>query len=229
MRIQLRRLPEMLRRRIELVSDESILIDLKYRLAQTQFEHLSDDRGALDNYREILFINQDHEGARLALEGMLKKKQLRGEAAAILEGIYEAREDWEKLIGALEILAVTDGQVERRVSLPIERALNGVPGLFRLRSTSLFGLSFVTLTFADGVDPMRARQQVTERLAGAALPARAKHFSALAALVRSPPPWAPAARKWRRQVASACTGGAVRTLCKPANTAANMIAEMDFE
>jgi anthranilate phosphoribosyltransferase len=37
--------------------------------------------------------------------------------AAILEGIYEAREDWEKLIAALEILAASDAQVERKVSL----------------------------------------------------------------------------------------------------------------
>src|SRR5262249_4179043 len=55
-------------------------------------------------------------------------------------------------------------EVERRVSIPLERALNGVPGLFRLRSISLFGLSFVTLTFDDGVDPLLARQQVLERL-----------------------------------------------------------------
>jgi cobalt-zinc-cadmium resistance protein CzcA len=61
-------------------------------------------------------------------------------------------------------------EVERRVSIPIERSLNGTPGLFRLRSISLFGLSFVTLTFSDSVDPLRARQQVTERMADAALP-----------------------------------------------------------
>src|SRR5262245_63118097 len=36
-------------------------------------------------------------------------------------------------------------EIERRVSLPLERALNGVPKLFRLRSISLFGLSLVTL------------------------------------------------------------------------------------
>src|SRR5262249_53079824 len=61
-------------------------------------------------------------------------------------------------------------EVERRVSLPLERALNGTPGLFRLRSISLFGLSFVTATFDDGVDLYFARQQVKERLAGAELP-----------------------------------------------------------
>jgi len=108
---------EVLRRRIELEGEEATLIDLKFRLAETQLEHLGDELGALENYREILFINADHEGARLALEGLLKSKTLSGEAAAILEAIYEQRGDWEKLIGALEILAVSDAQVERRVLL----------------------------------------------------------------------------------------------------------------
>ena len=41
----------------------------------------------------------------------------------------------------VQIIAIYPGQpteeVERRVSIPLERALNGVPGLFRLRSVSL--------------------------------------------------------------------------------------------
>src|SRR3954465_15435176 len=61
-------------------------------------------------------------------------------------------------------------EVERRVSMPIERELNGTPGLTRLRSVSLFGLSLVTLTFDDGVEPLIARQQVIERLNGVELP-----------------------------------------------------------
>src|SRR4029078_1751074 len=55
-------------------------------------------------------------------------------------------------------------EAERRALIPIERSLNGTPGLFRLRSISLFGLSFVTMTFSDGVDPLVAREQITERL-----------------------------------------------------------------
>src|SRR3954467_10014234 len=66
-----------------------------------------------------------------------------------------------------QVLTIYNGQpaeeVERRVSIPLERALNGTPGLFRLRSISLFGLSMVTLTFSEGVDPLVARQQVLER------------------------------------------------------------------
>src|SRR5690348_14284779 len=43
-------------------------------------------------------------------------------------------------------------EMERQVSIPIERAVNGTMGLSRVRSLSLFGLSFVTLTFHDGID-----------------------------------------------------------------------------
>src|SRR5262245_35107603 len=61
-------------------------------------------------------------------------------------------------------------EVERQIGLPLERELNGMPGLARLRNLSLFGLSYVTLTFEDGVDAYFARQQTIERLRGAELP-----------------------------------------------------------
>src|SRR6187402_1224005 len=74
----------------------------------------------------------------------------------------------------VQVITIFPGQpteeVERRVSLPLERALNGTPGLSRLRSISLFGLSFVTLTFEDGVDALSVRQQTVERMADAELP-----------------------------------------------------------
>ncbi len=74
----------------------------------------------------------------------------------------------------VQVITIYPGQpteeVERRVSIPLERALNGVPGLYRLRSISLFGLSMVTLTFEDGVEPLVARQQIMERIPEADLP-----------------------------------------------------------
>jgi cobalt-zinc-cadmium resistance protein CzcA len=74
----------------------------------------------------------------------------------------------------VQVITVFPGQpteeVERRVSIPLERALNGTPNLFRLRSISLFGLSFVTLTFDDDIDPQDARQLVLERLRDVDLP-----------------------------------------------------------
>src|SRR6478752_2267640 len=74
----------------------------------------------------------------------------------------------------VQVITIYAGQpaeeVERQIGLPLERALNGTPGLARLRNMSLFGLSFVTLTFSDGVDALFARQQILERLRGADLP-----------------------------------------------------------
>ena len=74
----------------------------------------------------------------------------------------------------VDVITLFPGQpteeVERQIGLPIERALNGTPGLIRLRNFSLFGLSYVTLTFADGVDALFARAQVLERLRDADLP-----------------------------------------------------------
>jgi cobalt-zinc-cadmium resistance protein CzcA len=61
-------------------------------------------------------------------------------------------------------------EVERQIGLPLERALNGTPGMIRLRNLSLFGLSFLTLTFDDGVDALFARAQVLERLRDVELP-----------------------------------------------------------
>ncbi len=61
-------------------------------------------------------------------------------------------------------------EIEKVVTLPVERQMNGLPGLTNLRSTSMFGLSVVTMTFEDGTQDYFARQQVLERLQQASLP-----------------------------------------------------------
>src|SRR5439155_1474757 len=61
-------------------------------------------------------------------------------------------------------------EVERQVTLPVEQQMNGLPGLVRMHSFSLLGLSFVVLTFDDGTDLYFARQQVSERLAQVDVP-----------------------------------------------------------
>lgn len=58
-------------------------------------------------------------------------------------------------------------EVERQGTAPLERALNGTPGMQTLRSESLFGLALIWLTFEDDVDSFRARAQVSERLSTA--------------------------------------------------------------
>ncbi len=61
-------------------------------------------------------------------------------------------------------------EIERQLTIPLERALNGTPGMTRLRSESLFGLSLVTLTFQDDADAFKSRALISERIATADLP-----------------------------------------------------------
>lgn len=61
-------------------------------------------------------------------------------------------------------------EVEEQVTIPLERELNGIPGLEVMRSHSTFGLSLITLVFQDGVDDYWARQRITERINGVQLP-----------------------------------------------------------
>jgi cobalt-zinc-cadmium resistance protein CzcA len=62
-------------------------------------------------------------------------------------------------------------EVERQVTMPLEVALSGIPNAVRLFSHTQFGLSFMVVTFNDKAGDYFARQQVTERLRNAELPA----------------------------------------------------------
>ncbi len=60
--------------------------------------------------------------------------------------------------------ALSPVEVEQHVTVPVERAMAGLPGLTELRSISKHGLSMVTVVFNDDTDIYRARALMMERL-----------------------------------------------------------------
>ena len=61
-------------------------------------------------------------------------------------------------------------EMERQITIPIEVALNGMPGLTDIRSLSIFGLSDIKVYFDFDSDMFRDRQEVLNRLASVQLP-----------------------------------------------------------
>src|SRR5262245_29831086 len=74
----------------------------------------------------------------------------------------------------IEVIAQYPGasaeEVERQVTIPLEIALAGMPGLDYCRSKSLFGLCHLRNQFDYGVDYFRARLEVLNRLSNVELP-----------------------------------------------------------
>ncbi|HEY0135343.1 MAG TPA: efflux RND transporter permease subunit, partial [Nannocystis sp.] len=77
----------------------------------------------------------------------------------------------------VEVVAQVSGlapeEMERQVTIPLERALNGNPGMIQMRSESGFGLTIIWCVFEDGMDSFRARTLTAERLLTAEVPEEA--------------------------------------------------------
>ena len=61
-------------------------------------------------------------------------------------------------------------EIEKFITLPVMRVMNTIPRKTEVRSTSLFGLSVVTVIFEDGVDDFFAQQYASNRMQDLDLP-----------------------------------------------------------
>ena len=66
--------------------------------------------------------------------------------------------------------ALNPEETEAQITVPVELAISGLPGLENVRSISKFGLSQVVATFDDHIGIFKARQLVMERLQTVELP-----------------------------------------------------------
>lgn len=69
-----------------------------------------------------------------------------------------------------EVHGMAPEEVERLITFPIESAMNGLPGVKQVKSTSAFGMAVIYVYFNDNVNMYFARQIVSERLSSAELP-----------------------------------------------------------
>ncbi len=65
-------------------------------------------------------------------------------------------------------------EIEQQITMPLERALAGTPGLVSMRSSSTFGLSLISMVFRDGAEDYWVRQRILERIGAVTLPAGAQ-------------------------------------------------------
>lgn len=98
----------------------------------------------------------------LALFGYFSWKQLAVEAYPDIADVTS------QVVTQIPGLAAEE--VEQQITIPVERALNGLPGMHVMRSKSTFGLSMITIVFQDGVEDYWARMRIQERLAEINLP-----------------------------------------------------------
>ncbi|MDR0743763.1 MAG: CusA/CzcA family heavy metal efflux RND transporter [Tannerella sp.] len=75
---------------------------------------------------------------------------------------------------ATQVPGLAVAEIEQQITVPLERELNGIPGLEVMRSKNFFGISKITLVFEDGTDDYWARQRVLERINDIDLPFDAK-------------------------------------------------------
>lgn len=92
----------------------------------------------------------------LALGGFYSLKHLKVDAVPDITNVQVQVITTSPSLSTLEI--------EQYITLPVERALTGIPNVIEIRSVSRYGFSLVTVVFTDGTDLLTSRQLVSEKL-----------------------------------------------------------------
>ncbi len=96
-------LTDVLRKEVQLANTDDDIVRLQFRLAQVLEQNLNDRAAAIEQYREILAATPEHTPTISALELMFLEGESQIEIAAILEPLYEASNDFDKLLRIYEV------------------------------------------------------------------------------------------------------------------------------
>ena len=101
----------------ELAQDPAEGISYQYRIAELYEKHLDDTTRAIELYRDLLQQMPDHAPTLEALEGIKRGAKDPLGAALVLEPIYDAIGEWQKLISVLEVQVKATDDPFARVDL----------------------------------------------------------------------------------------------------------------
>ncbi len=116
-------LAQLLERRIESAPEsEEELAALKFRLGRVCDTRLDDKSRAVELYREVLSLIEEHDGAKERLEELLADDQVAAEASRVLEPVYELSGDWGAYVHALRVQHRFSNDPQQRLGLLIRVA-----------------------------------------------------------------------------------------------------------
>ena len=110
----------------------------------------------------ILRLSLRHRSVVLVLTALLVVLGVRAALDLPIDAVPDITNVQVQVITAAPALSPVE--VEQYVTIPVERAMAGVPRSTEIRSVSKYGLSVVTIVFRDDTDIYFARQMVSERM-----------------------------------------------------------------
>jgi tetratricopeptide (TPR) repeat protein len=113
---QFRDLADNIQRQLELTQEPAETVGLLGRLGLLREQRLGEAGAAVETYRKILEIEPEHEETLAALERLLPNPEQELAVAQLLEPVYKARADWQRLIAVYEIEARHAVEPERKIA-----------------------------------------------------------------------------------------------------------------
>jgi tetratricopeptide (TPR) repeat protein len=92
-------------------------VDVRHKLGRVHLDRLKDEFSAIDHFRAVLAVDNQHQPTVDALEELMATEEHRGTAAEILEPVFLARMDWPKVAAALDARLSSETDIEIRKEL----------------------------------------------------------------------------------------------------------------